>query len=87
MDASVWDNCVFAEETSYWGIPGTGMGVSGTEWIGPSIMLFGTEEQKKKYLPLIASGHEDGVWCTGYSEPDSGSDFASIQTRARTGWG
>jgi alkylation response protein AidB-like acyl-CoA dehydrogenase len=82
MGASVWERCVFGEEMGYWGIPGGGMGVSGTAWVGPSLMLFGTEAQKKKYLPLIASGCDDGVWCTGYSEPDSGSDFASIQTRA-----
>jgi len=82
MGASVWEQCVMAEETGYWGIPGVGMGVSGTAWVAPSLMLFGTEEQKKKYLPLIASGGDDGIWCTGYSEPDAGSDFASIQTRA-----
>ena len=82
MDASVWERSVFGEEIGYWGIPGGGMGVSGTAWVGPSLMLFGTEEQKKKYLPQIASGSDNGIWCTGYSEPDSGSDFASIQTRA-----
>jgi alkylation response protein AidB-like acyl-CoA dehydrogenase len=82
MDASVWERCVMGEEAGYWGIPGLGMGVSGTAWVGPSLMLFGTEEQKKKYIPLIASGEADGVWCTGYSEPDSGSDLASLQTRA-----
>ncbi len=82
MDASVWERCILGEEAGYWGIPGLGMGVSGTAWVGPSMMLFGTEEQKKKYLPLIASGDPDGVWCTGYSEPDAGSDMASLQTRA-----
>jgi hypothetical protein len=45
-------------------------------------MMFGTEEQREKYLPLIASGEKDGVWCTGYSEPNAGSDFANLQTRA-----
>jgi alkylation response protein AidB-like acyl-CoA dehydrogenase len=45
-------------------------------------MLFGSEELKKKHIPLIASGEPDGVWCTGYSEPDAGSDFANLQTRA-----
>ena len=82
MDASIWERCIFSEEAGYWGIPGLGMGIGGTGWVGPSLMLFGTEEQKKKYLPLIAAGHPDGVWCTGYSEPDAGSDFASLQTRA-----
>jgi alkylation response protein AidB-like acyl-CoA dehydrogenase len=82
MAAPFWQQMVFKEEVGYWGILGTGMGVSGTEWIGPSIMAFGSEKQKKTYLPLIASGHEDGVWCTGYSEPDAGSDMANMQTRA-----
>jgi len=82
LDASAMDRLVFGEESGYWGIPGTKMGVSGTVWVGPTLMLLGTEEQKKKYLPLIAAGDPDGVWCTGYSEPDSGSDLASLQTSA-----
>jgi 3-oxocholest-4-en-26-oyl-CoA dehydrogenase alpha subunit len=82
LEASLEERLAFFEEVGYWAIPGTGMGVSGTGWVGPSLMLFGTEEQKKKHLPLIASGSDDGVWCTGYSEPDSGSDLASLQTAA-----
>ena len=82
MGASEWERAVFLEEVGYWGIPGYSMGVSGVTWVGPSLMLFGSEEQKKKYIPMIASGESDGVWCTGYSEPDAGSDFASLQTRA-----
>ncbi len=81
-NASLWERAVYAEETGYWGIPGTWMGVSGSGWVGPALMLFGTQEQKKKYLPLISAGHEDGIWCTGYSEPDAGSDFSNIQTSA-----
>lgn len=82
MDATFWEQIVFAEEVGYWGIPGTGMGVSGTSWVGPTLMLYGSEEQKKKYLPSIAAGENDGVWCTGYSEPDAGSDLASLNTVA-----
>ncbi|MFH2131016.1 MAG: acyl-CoA dehydrogenase family protein [bacterium] len=82
MGASRWERVVFAEEASYWGIPGLGMGISGTAWVGPSLMLFGTEEQREKYIPLIAAGEPDGVWCTGYSEPDAGSDMAAMQTSA-----
>ena len=82
QDASLWEHLVYKEEVGYWGIPGTGMGVGGVAWVGPSLILFGTEEQKKKYIPLIASGEPDGVWCTGYSEPNAGSDFANIKTRA-----
>ena len=81
-DASLWEQTVYEMEVGYWGIPGAWMGISGTQWVGPSLMLFGTEEQKKKYLPLIASGEPDGIWCTGYSEPNAGSDFANLQTRA-----
>jgi len=82
MGASEWERMVYGEEVGYWGIPGFSMGVSGIGWVGPSLMLFGSEELKKKHLPLIASGEPDGVWCTGYSEPDAGSDFANLQTRA-----
>ena len=76
------EQTVYEMEIAYWGIPGAWMGISGTQWVGPSIMLFGTEEQKRKYIPLIASGEKDGIWCTGYSEPNAGSDLGNIQTRA-----
>lgn len=82
LDASPMERLIFGEECGYWGIPGHKMGVSGTVWVGPTLMLIGTEEQKSKYLPLIAAGDPNGVWCTGYSEPDSGSDLASLQTSA-----
>ncbi|MCG6908952.1 MAG: acyl-CoA dehydrogenase family protein [Deltaproteobacteria bacterium] len=82
MGAPEWERAVYLEEVGYWGIPGYGMGVSGVRWVGPSLILFGSEELKKKHLPLISSGSGDGVWCTGYSEPDAGSDFANLQTRA-----
>ena len=81
-DASLLEQTVYEMEIGYWGIPGAFMGISGTQWVGPCLMLFGTEEQKKKYLPLIASGEPDGVWCTAYSEPNAGSDLANLQTRA-----
>lgn len=83
QSVSLWEQLVYREEAGYWGIPGTTMGVGGVDWVGPSLMMYGTEEQKKKHLPLIASGEPDGVWCTGYSEPDAGSDFANIRTRAK----
>lgn len=82
MGASHWERAVWEEEVGYWAIPGTAMGIGGVGWVGPSLILFGTEEQKKKYMPLIASGEADGIWCTGYSEPDAGSDFANIRTKA-----
>jgi len=54
-----------------------GMGVT---MIGPTIMDYGTEEQKKKHLPPIVRGEVQ--WCVGYSEPNAGSDLASLQTKA-----
>lgn len=80
--ASFTEEIVFKEELGYWGVPGAGMGVSGTGWVAPSLMLFGTKAQQEKYIPPIAAGEPDGIWCTGYSEPDSGSDLASLQTYA-----
>jgi alkylation response protein AidB-like acyl-CoA dehydrogenase len=52
----------------------------GLRMVGPVIMKFGTPEQKQKYLPRIVSG--DITFCQGYSEPGSGSDLASLKTRA-----
>lgn len=52
----------------------------GVRMVGPVIMKFGTQEQKDYYLPRIL--RSDDIWCQGYSEPGSGSDLASLQTRA-----
>lgn len=52
----------------------------GTSMIGPTLLEFGTDEQKKKHLPKIVTG--EVRWCQGYSEPGSGSDLASLQTKA-----
>jgi alkylation response protein AidB-like acyl-CoA dehydrogenase len=79
---SLMEQTVYEMEIAYWGIPGAWMGISGIQWVAPCLMMFGTEEQRERYLPLIASGEKDGVWCTGYSEPNAGSDFANIRTRA-----
>ena len=77
-DASHMQQLIYNEETTYAAMPGGGgMGVA---WVGPAIMLYGSDEQKQQYLPRITGG--DDIWCTLYSEPGAGSDLASLQTRA-----
>jgi hypothetical protein len=60
--------------------PALGSCFMGLAWVGPSILSYGTEEQKRKFIPDILDGKYQ--WCTGYSEPGSGSDLAALKTRA-----
>jgi alkylation response protein AidB-like acyl-CoA dehydrogenase len=56
------------------------VGGSGVSMIGPIVIMYGSDDQKQEHLSKITSG--EAVWCQGYSEPGSGSDLASLQTRA-----
>ncbi len=69
---------LYNEAIAYHRAPITGQ--MGVAWVGPAVMLYGTPEQKERFLPHIASGED--WWCTLYSEPGSGSDLAALQTRA-----
>jgi alkylation response protein AidB-like acyl-CoA dehydrogenase len=77
--ASVIEQAIFNEELGRMGVS-SGVNMSGVTLLGPTLMHWGTEEQKKRFLPTILPADE--VWCQGYSEPGAGSDLASLQTRA-----
>jgi alkylation response protein AidB-like acyl-CoA dehydrogenase len=86
QDASLWDQTVVREEMWAFHEP-RGAQYMGVNWVGPTIMRHGTDEQQRMHLPPIANG--ETIWCQGFSEPDSGSDLASLQTAARRdgdGW-
>jgi alkylation response protein AidB-like acyl-CoA dehydrogenase len=71
---------ILKEEMARAKAPPLGTCFMGLAWVGPSILSYGTEEQKRKFIPDILDGKYQ--WCTGYSEPGSGSDLAALATRA-----
>jgi alkylation response protein AidB-like acyl-CoA dehydrogenase len=72
---------IMKEECTYFRAPyGGGPGAQATGLVGPAVMVHGTDEQKRRFLPPIARGEH--YWCQGFSEPNAGSDLASVQTRA-----
>jgi alkylation response protein AidB-like acyl-CoA dehydrogenase len=77
--ATVTQQLIFNEEMAKANTPMLVNGL-GIMLVGPTIIHWGSEEQKKRYVPKILSADE--IWCQGYSEPGAGSDVASLQTRA-----
>ena len=78
QDAPHIQQMVFNEEMAYHRAPGVDMW--GVKMLAPTLMIHGTDEQKQRFLPSVAKGEVQ--WCQGYSEPGSGSDLASLQTKA-----
>lgn len=78
MGLSVQKLLIFQEEAERWGI--ARFQDHGILMLGPVLMKWGTEEQRRKYLPDVLSCK--AIWCQGYSEPGSGSDLASLKTKA-----
>ena len=78
QNASPVKSAIYNEEIAYMRAPGRD--IFGVRMLGPTLMIHGSEEQKKTHLPSVAKGEIQ--WCQGYSEPESGSDLASLSPRA-----
>ena len=77
---SLTEQAILKEEMALAGAPPLGTSSMGLAWVGPGIMQYGTDEQKQRFIPDILDSKVN--WCTGYSEPNHGSDLAAIQTKA-----
>jgi alkylation response protein AidB-like acyl-CoA dehydrogenase len=78
LDLDHISQVVLGEQLAYHRAPNTTL--MGANLMGPTLIVYGTGDQKRRHLPGIASGETS--WCQGYSEPNAGSDLASIQTTA-----
>lgn len=76
---SVMEQFIFNYEMAMAGAPRS-PNVIGLGWVGPTLILHGTEEQRQRHLPPLLKN--EAFWCQGFSEPQAGSDLANIQTRA-----
>ncbi|MDZ7670101.1 MAG: acyl-CoA dehydrogenase family protein [Gammaproteobacteria bacterium] len=79
-DGGLIEQTILREEMALAKAPPLGTSFMGLAWVGPGIMQYGTEAQKQKFIPDILDSKVS--WCTGYSEPNYGSDLASIQCKA-----
>jgi alkylation response protein AidB-like acyl-CoA dehydrogenase len=77
---SLMEQAILKSEMAQRKAPPLGLCYMGLAWVGPALIQYGTDEQKKRFLPDILDGKYQ--WCTGYSEPGAGSDLASLQCRA-----
>ena len=77
---SLTEQAILKEEMALARAPSLGTSFMGLAWVGPGIIQYGTDEQKQRFVPDILDSKVN--WCTGYSEPNHGSDLAAIQTKA-----
>ena len=78
QELGVIEQLIFNEAKGYYRVPG--LDPQGVSMVAPVLLAAGTEEQREEHLPLIARG--EAMWCQGWSEPNAGSDLASLTTRA-----
>ncbi len=79
QDASVTQQVILNEELARAGAPAL-INTVGLNILGPALIVYGSEDQKRRFLPKILTAEE--IWCQGFSEPNAGSDLAALRTRA-----